>query len=175
MKLIWKYCVVFFCLIASYLLFGIVSNLLPNQPIERNIKKTLERGDLADCDSYAVVYTKRLLTDNYTDALILNQAYNGGRDSLKISVLLVPRLLDSLSPRPTGDVPECGSLHHVVDHDITLYKAYYARYWHGSTFLMRWLLQITNYTTLRLVFYVLSSLLLLWVCLALYRLLNILI
>lgn len=175
MKTIWKYCVVFVGLIAGYLLFGVVANILPNRPIENNIKRTLERGDLADDVSYAIADTKRLLTDNYTDALILNQAYNGGCDSLMTSVLLVPRLLDTLAPRPTGDIPECGSLHRVVAHDTSLTKVYYARYWHGSTFLMRFLLQFTNYNTLRLVFYVLTSLLLLWVCVALGRRLNVLV
>ena len=175
MKTVWKYCVVFVGLIAGYLLFGILANLLPNQPIEDNIKRSLEMGDLADDVSYAIANTKKLYTDNYTDALILNQACNGGHDSLMTSILLVPRLLDTLQPRPMGDIPECGSLHRVVDHDASLTKVYYGRYWHGSTFLMRCLLQITDYTTLRLVFYVLSSLLLLWVCVALYRRVNVLI
>lgn len=164
MKVVWKYCIVFVSLIVAYLLFGIVSNLLPNQPIEHNVKKTLERGDLADDFSYAFVSTTKLYTDNYTDALILNQACNGGSDSLFTSVLLVPRLVDSVS--------ECTSLRHAMARDTVLSTEYYARYWHGSTFAMRWLLQITNYITLRLLFYLISSLLLMWVVMALYRRLN---
>lgn len=161
MKQVWRYCLVLACLLAGYVLFGVVSQLLPNQPIERHVQRTLDGGDLADDFCFAVVCRPELYMDNFTDALIINQACNGGTDSLWTNVMLVPRQTDWQS--------ECGSLRHVVAHDTMLPRVHYGRYWHGSTFAMRWLLQVEDYTMLRLLMYVLSSLLLLWVCVALWR------
>ena len=45
MKWVWKYCKVFVCLIAGYLLFGVVSQLLPNKPIERHMQRTVDNDD----------------------------------------------------------------------------------------------------------------------------------
>ena len=160
-KGMWKYCRVFVCLIAGYVLFGVVSQLLPTEPIERHVQQTFEGNDLADDFCFAVVCRPEVYMDNFTDALILNQACNGGCDSLWTNVMLNPRQTDWQS--------ECGSLRHVVERDTVLPRVYYGRYWHGSTFVMRWLLQVENYTLLRLLFYVVSSLLLLWVCVALWR------
>ena len=152
---------VWFGLIAGFVLFGVVSQLLPNKPIERHVQQTLSGNDLADDFCFAVVCRPELYMDNFTDALILNQACNGGCDSLWTNVMLNPRQTDWQS--------ECGSLRHVVERDTALPRVHYGRYWHGSTFVMRWLLQVENYTLLRLLFYVVSSLLLLWVCVALWR------
>jgi len=167
MKIVIRYIIVFVGLISAYLLFGIVSNLLPNKPIIRNVTKTVDRGDLkSETDCYAIVRKTAFRLDHFTDAIILNQACNGGRDNLIDNVLLVPRF--------TTFDSECEGLKHYVAGDSTLTKATYARYWHGSTFLMRWMLLFTNYITLRLLFYFISSLLIIWVCIALYRRLGIL-
>ena len=161
MKIVWKYCLVWVGLIVGFVLFGVVSQLLPNKPIERHVQQTLSGNDLADDFCFAVVCRPELYMDNFTDALIINQACNGGCDSLWTNVMLNPRQTDWQS--------ECGSLRHVVERDTVLPRVHYGRYWHGSTFAMRWLLQVENYTLLRLLFYVVSSLLLLWVCVALWR------
>lgn len=167
MKIVIRYIIVFVGLISAYLLFGIVSNLLPNKPIIRNVTKTVDRGDLkSETDCYAIVRKTAFHLDHFTDAIILNQACNGGRVNLIDNVLLVPRF--------TTFDSECEGLKHYVAGDSTLTKATYARYWHGSTFLMRWMLLFTNYITLRLLFYFISSLLIIWVCIALYRRLGIL-
>lgn len=164
MKWVWKYCKVFVCLIAGYLLFGVVSQLLPNKPIERHMQRTVDNDDLAADFGFAVVCRPELYMDNYTDALIINQACNGGVDSLWTNVMLVPRQTDWES--------ECDCLRHVVARDTVIPVVHYARYWHGSTFAMRWLLQLEDYTLLRMLFYVLSSMLVLWVCVALWQQLS---
>ena len=164
MKIVWKYCLVWVGLIAGFVLFGVVSQLLPNKPIERHVQQTLAGNDLADDFCFAVVCRPELYMDNFTDALILNQACNSGRDSLWTNVMLNPRQTDWQS--------ECGSLRHVVEHDTVLPRVHYGRYWHGSTFVMRWLLQVESYPLLRLLMYVVSSLLLLWVCVSLWRRLS---
>ena len=161
MKRVGTYVLVFVGLIAGYLLFGVLSNLLPNKPIEHHVQQALEWGDLADDFCFSVVCLPEFYIDNFTDALILNQACNGGCDSLWTNVMLNPRATDWHS--------ESASLRHVVERDTVLPRVHYGRYWHGSTFVMRWLLQMEDYITLRAIFYVLSSLLLMWVCVALWQ------
>ena len=91
-RTITKYLAVFFGLLAAYLLFGLAANLLPNQPILRHAARTLERGDLQSDFSFVYFCRPAYYLDNFTDALILNQACNGGSQHLLTSILLNPRV-----------------------------------------------------------------------------------
>lgn len=147
---------------AGYLLFGMVSNLLPNEPIVRHVEETLEKQDLQSDFFFAFVYHPSFYMDNFTDALILNQACSGGRDALLTNTMLMPR-------RTSQRVEEAFALRSCIGGDADLPQVYYARYWHGSTFLMRWLLLLDDYVGLRSFFYIVSSLLLLLAVVAVAR------
>lgn len=162
MKRLWvKYPVVFAALIAVYLLFALVANLLPNAPIIRHAARTLAKDDLQNDFFFVYSFRPAYYLDNFTDALILNQACNGGSEHLLTSMLLNPRAHNGES--------ECESLKCFIHADTTLHTIYYGRYWHGSTFLMRFLLSFWDYTSLRILFYLISSVLLAWVAAVLYR------
>lgn len=164
-----KYPLLFVGLIAAYLLFALVSSLMPNGPIIRHAAKTQTLGDLQSDFAFAISCRPEYYMDNFTDALIINQACHGGKDSLLTNMLLVPRA--------DGGGEQCNSLQrltHTPDpseegSDTTLHTIHYGRYWHGSTFLMRFLLLMADYTSLRPLFYLLSSLLLVWLVVALFR------
>lgn len=160
-RTITKYLAVFFGLLAAYLLFGLAANLLPNQPILRHAARTLERGDLQSDFSFVYFCRPAYYLDNFTDALILNQACNGGSQHLLTSILL--------NPRVDGGGEQCESLKRLTEGDTTMCTLHYGRYWHGSTFAMRFLLLLWDYSSLRILFYLLSSLLLAWVVASLYR------
>ncbi len=160
-RTITKYLAVFFGLLAAYLLFGLAANLLPNQPILRHATRTLERGDLQSDFSFVYFCRPAYYLDNFTDALILNQACNGGSQHLLTSILL--------NPRVDGGGEQCESLKRLTEGDTTMCTLHYGRYWHGSTFAMRFLLLLWDYSSLRILFYLLSSLLLAWVVASLYR------
>lgn len=148
-----KYASIFLGLIAAFLLFGIGSNLLPNRPIINHVSKTIVKGDLAEEEHYAFSKVSEYAFDNTTDALILNQALCGGKDDLVKSVLLVPSKVND-SSNMVENLPL------VVNGNTEMDEMHYARYWHGSTFLMRLLLIFDDYVRIRKFFNVLSSLLL---------------
>lgn len=147
-------------LIAAYLAFACLSCLLPNKPIHKHIADSLYYGDL-QCDyPRAVLPKEQCRMDNFTDALILNQAYRCSSDSLMKSMLEVWRA--------TGPQESVQVLKAEVEGLPT--DAYpYSRYWHGSTFLTRFLLLASSYTGIRMILFLVSMLLMTWMAAALYR------
>ena len=73
-----------------------------------------------------------------------------------------------LNPRSDNGESQCSSLKSIIAGDTTLHTVHYGRYWHGSTFLMRFLLSFWDYPALRILFYLVSSVLLAWVAAALF-------
>ena len=146
----------FLVLIACYLLFGLATSLLPQAPVEEHVKETVDQHDLQSDFWFAFLYKSTYYMDNFTDALIVNQALTNGRTEQNLwqRTMLVPRQVSG------GE--ECANLRLMVDGDQPLQELCYPRYWHGSTFLMRALLYINDYLALRTFFYLLSSLLLAW-------------
>lgn len=163
MKPIYKYCVLFAALLAAYLLFAVGSYWVPQAPVEHHVVKTLERGDLADDQPRAFLPRLQCRMDNYTDALILNQAYTLRSKDLIDGIMLVPRL--TCERLPFEELRVAVGMDTVADQST----ATYARYWHGNTFLARYLLFFWDYPTIRLLFYILSSLLMLWCGVLLWR------
>lgn len=164
MKAVRNYLLVFVGLIAGYLLFALGTSLLPNAPIERHVCQTLEKDDLKADFWFAFVYKPNYYMDNFTDALVVNQASQITPAGCQ-PCSLWQRVM--LNPRWLGEGEECASLKSLTEGDGTMTLLFYPRYWHGSTFLMRLLLMFGDYTVLRTLFYIISSLLLLWVLLAL--------
>ena len=157
MRTVYRLLLLFVGLIAAYLLFGIVASVMPDKSVERHVEQTVKQHDLESDFWFAFLYQSPYYMDNFTDALIVNQAMYNGRTGLNMwqRIMLVPR-------KNTGG-EECASLHQLVEDDSAMKEYVYPRYWHGSTFLMRILLTLNDYLTLRTFFYLLSSLLLVWV------------
>ena len=149
-----RYVKTFFCLIAAYLLFGVVACLLPEKAVHHHIVQTVERGELMWSDyPRAIINNDQAQMDNFTDALIISQVWNCSKDSLWESVMQPSRatyaqvMTEALAMQIEGN--------HFSNKK-------YGRYWHGSTFLMRFMLLFWSYNSIRLLFYILSSLLLLF-------------
>lgn len=163
MKQILHYIYLFVGLIFAYLLFGCISACLPDKPIQKSIIKTNHSGDLWHNYLTAGIPQHQCQQDNFTDNLILNQAWHCSSDSLITSVLLLPR-----SSGPDA-LDQANCLYRLIQgEDSKIY--YYGRYWHGSTFLMRFLLLfLGSYPHIRLFLYLVSSILLLWLCANLWQ------
>lgn len=163
MKTVSRYLLLFAGLIAGYLLFALAVSLLPPQSMERHVRQTIEQTDLKADFWFAFLCKPGYFMDNFTDALIVNQALTNGQTEMGLweRVMLVPR--------GSGGGEECESLRLLSEGQKPLQTLTYPRYWHGSAFLMRLLLAVDDYVTLRTFFYILSSLLLLWVLVALVR------
>lgn len=163
MKATLPYLKLFGLLLAAYLLFATGSYLVPQASVERHVVKTLEHGDLSSDQPRAFLPRLQCRMDNYTDALILNQAYTLRSESLVDGVMLLPRLTCERLPFEELRVAVG------MDTATASTTATYARYWHGNTFLARYLLFFWDYPTIRLLLYILSSLLMLWCGVLLWR------
>lgn len=153
---IFKYIVVFFALIAIYLIIALAACIIPSEHIRSNIKLSLKH-DLKTDYPKAIINDSRYQMDNFTDALILSQAYYCDRFELKRSMFLVP--YSSAEPGKTNIMTD--NLRNLVNNKGYVVCKEYPRYWHGSAFIMRFLLLLSDYSTIRKVFYIVSSLLLL--------------
>lgn len=171
----------FVFLLSAYLLLGLASWLVPDWRVRENVQRSVEVGEMRDD------YPKAVLAENgerhdaytmdmFTDGLIVNQALMLRSEGLS-GFLLLPRYqtdkdnqsvslaaLLAVPPDEGGHTPnfsqrtDCGG--HVV---------YYGRYWHGTTFVTRLLLAVMTLVEVRWLLYLLSSLLLLWCCVRLWR------
>lgn len=162
MKPLYRYLIVFALLIAGYLLFGAGAYLMPDSAVQRHVRQTLERGDLGSDQPRAVLPgLPQTRMDNFTDAIILNQAYVMRCEGFRTGVLSVPRW---------GEVPMLPfeALRAGVNGEET-YIRHYARYWHGNTFLTRYLLVFYDYVDIRLLLYIVSTLLMLWCGVSLWK------
>lgn len=163
MRSITKYSIVFLSLIAAYFVFGVLSSWLPDKAIKRHIAESapviaaegLYPRILNDMEQYRL--------DNFTDALIMNQIYNIDR---KHPVKAAMKMIRSSEQGRDWDQP--GLLVRRVKGE-TLEEQHYSRYWHGGSFLYRVLFLLMDYTTLRFVLLLVSSVLLLLLACVYYK------
>ena len=161
MKPVYKYSVLFAALLAAYLLFGVGAWLLPDAPVRHHVEKTLAEGDLDSDQPRAFLPRQQCRMDNFTDALILNQTLTMTSESLLDGVLLMPRKSCGLLPFE--------DLRALADGHQEMTTIHYGRYWHGNTFLLRYLLVLYDYISIRLLLYIVTTLLALWCAVLLWR------
>ena len=160
MKTFVRYLKVFGIMMAAFWLFGIAACLLPDSTVQRHVWQSTHRGDLTNDYPLAILQRKQCQLDNFTDALILNQAYRMSSDSLLRSTLSPTR---AAAPWASVDV-----LRNMTEGVVEGVQPY-PRYWHGSTFLTRFLLMLGDYTRIRFILYMVSTLLMVFTGIALYR------
>lgn len=145
--------VAFLVLMVSYLLFGLSSYLLPDRPVRRSIERSVAMGDIDRDYPRAIVNKEMCRMDNCTDALILNQVWCMRTEAPMQAIMLLPSR--------GGETRNVEALDGVVA-GVDLPVQHYPRYWHGNTFLARWLmLCLGRYANVRLALYYTSSLLIL--------------
>lgn len=155
MKSIAKYSKVFLLLIAAYFAFGVLSCLLPDKSIKRHIAESAPVIAAEGLYPKAILSVEQCQMDNFTDALIMNQLYSIDRKHPVKSAMRMIRMSEK-----GRDWDQTGLLLRAVNNE-TLEEQHYARYWHGSTFLFRLLFLLTDYTTIRLILFIISSIFLL--------------
>ena len=99
-----RYFIVFFLLIGCYLAFDFASCLLPLAPIRHNVLKGMEQGDMATDYPVAIIPKEQAKLDNYSDAIILNQACQSEKFTMLERMLYMPRAHFSLLVTPSGIV-----------------------------------------------------------------------
>lgn len=162
MKNVIRYIIVMLAMCAGFVLFALGASMLPNGPIQRSMEKTLQSGDLDSGMTFPFIRKSGSASDLGTECLILNQAISGGKQDIWNNIMTVPH-------RYKPDVEEPESIWNAVYPDEGVEKDTYSRYWHGTTFLMRIMLMFCSYSVIKLFFYVVSSLLIFWLCSAVAR------
>jgi hypothetical protein len=162
MKDVTKFIKVFVLLIASYFVFAVLSCLLPDKTIKAHIAQSAP--GLAEEGSYpnAIITWDQCQMDNFTDALIMNQIYNIDRKHPVRSAMIVNR-----SSEGGLDWDQPGLLLRRV-HGEELKSHQYSRYWHGNTFLFRFVLLLMDFNMLRWTLYLISGLLMVMLLCAYY-------
>lgn len=144
-----QYLVTFCLLITSYLLFAFSSLYLPESRIKHAIEKSVVMGDIKTDYPRAIVNKEVCRMDQYSDALILNQAYCASKEKPIRSIMLVPSV---------GGIDNMAEWLEAATSGVSEPIHTYPRYWHGSTYLSRWVLLLCGrYANLQLfIFYMLS-------------------
>ena len=146
-----KYILVFFTLIFIFFSYSTLVALLPTKNIKKNIEKSI--SEMAPEGTYpkGMINKKQYQMDNFTDALILSQNYSIDNRQ-PVTSALVPKYAKDTAINVFNS-----TIRQVEHNDVHLIS--YPRYWHGNTFLLRPFLLFTDYSEIRWILYVISSLL----------------
>lgn len=163
MKKRWiRFVAVFFALIASFMLFATLSCWLPDRAIQKHVSQAAlslhERGEYPN----AIIDKVACRQDNFTDAIILNQIFCIDRSHPLKSAMSAVR---GCSENPY-DVT--GALLQTTRYETDIIPLTYPRYWHGNTFLFRFLLSFMNYSNLQWLMFAVSTLLMVFFVICYY-------
>ena len=144
---------IFILMVAAFSILLLLSGMIPREFIKENAissAKTLEKEGLKH--RIGGVFFFRL--DNFTDALMINIALSiDEKEAIKSVTENNFYLRENLSSITQG-------IEDVGNSDFTHQKRIYARYWHGYLIFLRPLLTFTDYNGIRIINYVLLSIML---------------
>lgn len=151
---------IFILMAAVFSILLLLSGMIPREYIKDNAvssAKTLENEGLKH--RIGEIFFFRL--DNFTDALMINTAISIDDKEVVRSVAECNFYLRKDLSSITQGIEDVGNS------DFTHDKRIYARYWHGYLIFLRPLLTITDYNGIRIINYVLLSIMLagiIWMC-----------
>jgi hypothetical protein len=163
MKKRWfRFVAVFVVLIASFMLFATLSCWMPDRAIQKHVSQaalTLHKNGIYP---NAMIDKVACRQDNFTDAIILNQIFCIDRSHpLKSAMSAVRGCTDN-----PFDVT--GALLKTTRYEQDIKPITYPRYWHGNTFLFRFLLSFMSYSNLQWLMFAVSTLLLIFFVICYY-------
>lgn len=150
-----KYLKVFFVLQLLFVVFGLISTLMPNKSVRKNIEES------AKIYFYESAYPKPFIqhpahqADLFTDYLILDLIYNSSPHK-PFKYLLFPQG-HFQSPLVDQGIQH---LKYSIDHQHEGASFVYGRYWHGSSFAYKFLFMSTNMSGVRWLNFMICSLVL---------------
>ncbi len=173
-----KYLIIFFILIGSYLTLMTLSSIIPSSFLQENVKKsseTLFKDD--EKKTYELGYKDETIF-TFTDALMINTAYSIDSNHPIKSFILARKnyipaqtkieYIDSqynLGASPnyknakTGDIYQTKELYGLMHGENIEESFEYARYWHGYLVILRPLLVFFSYTSIRIILFILTLIL----------------
>lgn len=174
MKKLIKYPLFFLGLLLIFIFLLFISSLFPSSIIEKNIKESskilTEEGNL-----YQFFDWSHVVNNNYTDVLMINEAYSIDNKNPLYSCLSVRKNYnenitknsltdqngDSVSLNNAEDYDPVGELAEFLDGNIDT-SVTYARYWHGYLPILRTLLIFFNVSEIRIILLIIFVFLFIW-------------
>lgn len=136
--------ILFIGLVISAVALLIIASLLPSSWLKSNVGNSLTTLQQEGTYPLFGLRPRKIVLDNFTDALILNTAYSSRSDEPIKSALLNPRILVALNEIDQIKNLEASYLEQGQS------SANYERYWHGYLVLLRPLLTLMSYAQIRL-------------------------
>lgn len=172
-KKILKYSIIFIIILLIFNLLLFTSSLYPSKIIERNVKKSsqilTEEGNLYEFFEWSDV-----VNNNYTDALMINEAYSIDNTNPLYSYMSVRKNFNKeITKKQLKDTQEelisinsedydpVGELEQFVNGNIDT-SINYARYWHGYLPILRALLIFFDITGIRKMLLIIFIILFIW-------------
>jgi hypothetical protein len=109
---------------------------------------------------YGIIHKRQCMMDNFTDALFLSQNYNFDSNKPVYSAMCCKHAVSSSGPLE--------AISRQVNFEEVSFNNY-PRYWHGNSFLLRPFLLFLDYSFIRWILYVVSSILLLLLGIQLFQ------
>ena len=174
MKKLIKYPLIFLGLLLIFIFLLFISSLFPSSIIEKNIKESskilTKEGNL-----YQFFDWSHIVNNNYTDVLMINEAYSIDYKNPLYSCLSVRKNYnenitknsltdqngDSVSLNNAEDYDPVGELADFLDGNIDT-SVTYARYWHGYLPILRTLLIFFNISEIRIILLIVFIFLFIW-------------
>jgi len=164
MKNLITYMKVFLMLIMGFFLFSLLSCFLPDEPIRRNVERSVAYLEGIGEYPEPMISGRKHSLDYYMDALILNMIYSiDNQDPFKSA--LFGRSRQQGGPY----TPQINHLKYSIENGNVKPNVEYARYWHGNTFFFRIFFLFTEYNELKWFIYMITSLLLVLFTIVLYK------
>lgn len=164
MKEFFRYLKVFVLLIVVYVLFSLLSCIIPSKIIQKNIERSAMK--LAQEGNYPNVVNpqKEYRLDNFTDAMILNQIYSIDNSHPFTSFIFVKHQIKD-------DMSKVEALAWRIQEPKSP-NVIYPRYWHGNTFVARLLFLMGDLFKVRWMLYAITSIAFIVFCCAIYKKTN---
>lgn len=170
MKSFVRYLVLLLGVLVFFILFSLASALLPSKPIATNIEHSLK--DVLHLPDYPqpLINGSKHNLDYAMDGIITNIIYSIDNSKPLQSLLLCRWHINE----EEAYVSQWYNLAYGIEHKDRLPQVVYGRYWHGNSFLFRFLFLMMDYNEIKWVIYILSSLLFLITTVFIYKRLGLL-
>lgn len=148
-----QYTGIFAVLIIIYTVFAVLACCLPDKTVKRHVKSA--SSSMSKYGNYprSIFDVEGCQQDLFTEALILDQVYCIDRTKPLESAMKVNRKSE------TWNLP--GDLWRLTHENAEMNEFSYPRYWHGTTFLTRFLLLFFSYPQIQWLLFGISTLLML--------------
>lgn len=161
-KIALKYVIVYFALIAIFLISLTLVSLIPKESIEKHTKESADILYTQTNRLFIPIRNLLIMFDNFTDSLMINTAYSIDNKDAFYSAMMarknyIPGVTKIIHEDTVGELKsaskynkldQAGELKDTVEGNIEE-SFEYARYWHGYLVFLRPALLITNIGFLR--------------------------